>query len=354
MTEISPPHQRPKTGLVIINILLIASIICAIIWGVYTYAGLNRDLYTEDAQVEEYINPVNTRISGYIKEVRYTDHQRVKKGDTLIIIDDHEFQIQLEQAEAGYLSALASKKVSHFSVTTVSSNTAVLNANIKAIDARIWNAEQNYHRFENLLAEGAATQQQFDQVKTEYLSLAAQRKSIEHQRVTTGLSADEFSQRLGVNNAEIKRAHASLEIARLNLSYTVITAPYDGVTGRRYVQEGQLIQPGQTALSFVRTDNKWVIANYKETDIRRLHVGQRMTLNVDGLDGKKFTGIISAISEATGTRYSAIPVDNSTGNFIKVRQRIPVRIEFLRSANNAGDINLLIAGMNVEVRSEGR
>lgn len=136
----------------------------------------------------------------------------------------------------------------------------------------------------------------------------------------------------------------------MNLSYTVIVAPYSGATGRRLVQEGQLLQAGQTLLSFVRNDDKWVIANYTEEQVAKLHIGQRLRLTIDGLDDQEIIGRISAISEATGSRYSAIPLDNSTGNFVKVRQRVPVRIEFIKSKEYLAMSEHLRAGMNVVVR----
>ncbi|MDI5887683.1 HlyD family secretion protein [Flavobacterium yafengii] len=339
-----------KLSTIIVNSLLIICVISGIVWGISTYFELDNELYTNDAQIEEYINPVNTRIPGYIKEVRFKEHQHIKKGDTLVLIDDSEYKIQREQAEATYLSAAAAKNVTASTVNTVKSNLSVLDATIKAAEARMWNAKQNYLRYDNLLSEGAATQQQFDQVKSEYNSLASQTKALIQQKQTALLSTEETFNRSYINDAEIKRANAALAMAKLNQSYTVITAPYDGVTGRRTIQEGQLVQGGQTLLSLVRNDSKWVVANYKETHITKLHIGQKMKLKVDGLKQKELLGRITAISQATGSKYSAVPIDNSTGNFIKVQQRIPVKIEFITNQNAKIEIAQLKAGMNVEVR----
>jgi len=341
-------NKNRKLLILLLNSLLIVCVIAAIVWGISTYFNLDKDAYTNDAQVEEYINPVNVRIPGYIKEVRFEEHQQVKKGDTLVRIDDREYKIQLEQAEAAYLSAQAAKNVTSSSVNTVHSNIGITDANIKASEARLWNAKQNYKRYENLLKDGAATQQQFDQVKTEYDALFAQNTALKRQLNTTNLSTSEASKRIDINDAEIKRTHALVDLAKLNLSYTVITAPYDGLTGRRNVQEGQLVQAGQNLLSFVRNNDKWVVANYKETQIGKIHIGQKVTLKIDGLGDEEIEGRVVAISGATGSRYSAIPVDNSTGNFVKVQQRIPVKIELLPT--NPDTLNQLIAGMNVEVR----
>ena len=344
--------QKDKNSkkIIVINGLLIAGAAGFILWAVVTYFGLGKDLYTNDAQIEEYINPINTRVAGYIKEVRFTDHQGVKKGDTLVWIDDSEFKIQLEQAEAAFMSAQASKIVTTSNFSTVQSGLGISDANISALQARLWNAEQNFNRYKNLLSEGAATQQQFDQVKSEYEALLFQTKAQQQQRNATNLAALETSKKVTVNEAEIKRTHALLELAKLNLSYTVITAPYDGVTGRRIIQEGQLLQAGQTLMSYVRNDGTWVIANYKETQIAHLKVGQHVRLRVDGFSNTELDGKIAAISQATGSRFSAIPTDNSTGNFIKVQQRIPVRIEFVKSRTTDEFLQQFRAGMNVEVR----
>src|SRR5215510_4498769 len=343
-------NDKKNKKQILINSLLIIVAAGFVYWGVSTYFGLDSDLYTNDAHIEEYINPVNTRIPGYIKEVRFDEHQNVKKGDTLVLIDDREYKIQVEQAEAAYMAAGASRVVTTSSVSTVQSGLNTTDANIEAAKARLWNAEQNLHRYENLLQDGAATQQQFDQVKTDYETLSAQTRALQEQRATTSLSAVETSNRISVNDAEIKRTHALLDFAKLNLSYTAITAPYDGVTGRRTIQEGQLVQAGQTLLSYVRNDSTWVVANYKETQVTKLGIGKKVKLQVDGFGSKKFDGTVMAIAQATGSKFSAIPTDNSTGNFIKVQQRVPVKIEIIRNQESEEFLKRFRAGMNVEVR----
>src|ERR1700743_57408 len=151
--------------------LLPIIIIVVIVRIVRTYYLLDTEVYTDDAQVEEYINPVNTRITGYLKEIRFTDHQRVHKGDTLVTIDDREYRIAMEQAQAAWLAARASRDVTASSVSTVHSNLPITDANIRSLDARIWNAQQNMQRFAHLLKDDAATQRQYDQVTTDYVSL---------------------------------------------------------------------------------------------------------------------------------------------------------------------------------------
>ena len=350
MSDINPANKAPKrkVTIVIVNILLVLCTLAAIVWGISTYFHLDHDVYTNDAQVEAYINPVNVRIPGYIRSVRFQEHQKMLKGDTLVTIDDREYKIQVEQAEAAYLAAMAAEVVTSSAVNTVKSNLQTTDAQIQASQARLWNARQNYRRFANILKDGASTQQQYDQVKTEYDALSAQTLALQKQRNTTGLTTNETAKRVLVNEADVKRAKAALDLARLNLSYTVIVAPYEGFTGRRNVEEGQLVEPGQNLLSFVRTNNKWIIANYRETQVSQIHIGQKVSMVIDGLNNRKVEGRVVAISEATGSKYSAVPVDNSTGNFVKVQQRIPVKIELLPAYLKV--MEELRAGMNVEVR----
>ena len=338
--------NRVKTT--VINLLVFAFAVGGFYWLVTNYFHLNEDNFTNSAQVEEFINPVNTRVAGYIKEIKYNEHQAVKKGDTLVILDEREIRTQLAQAEAAYQNALASRNVTSSAVNTVSNNVNVANANIAGAKARLWNAEQNLNRYRNLLASEAVTRQQFDQVKTEYDATRAAYETLISQKNTASLATGETRSRLGVNDAEIKRTAAMLDMARINLSYAVITAPYDGIMGRRLINEGQLVQPGQQLGTIVLNGQKWITANFLESQMPGVKVGEKITVTVDALGGKKFVGMVTAISAATGSKYSNVPVDNSTGNFVKVQQRIPVRIEFTPE-NKKVDLDQLRAGMNVNV-----
>lgn len=341
-------NRKTKIGLKLANYTILILVLIGLIWVINSYFNIGNKNYTNAAQVETFINPINTRVSAYIKEIRYKEHQHVEKGDTLVILDDREIQTQLGQAEAAYLSALASKNSTENSVKTVANGIATVDANIAAAQAKLWNAEQNYKRYENLLKDEAVTQQQFEQAKTEYDAQKAQYKSLVNSKGTTVLSVTEAQSHIEMNEAEIKRAKSALEMAKLNLSYTVITAPHDGIMGRRSINVGQLLNPGQQVGTIVDMENIWITANYREKQMEKVNIGGLAAIKVDALGGKKFEGKITAISGATGARYSAIPVDNSTGNFVKVQQRIPVRLEFTKN-NNPEDIELLRTGMNVEV-----
>ena len=356
-------QKKKKSNIAkLINLVVLVMVLGGLFWVVKSYFNFGNDKYTNAAQVESFINPINTRVSAYIKEIRFVEHQPVKKGDTLMILDNREILTQVGQAEAAYMAALASKNVTSQSVNTASNNVNTVGANvqaasagIKAAKARLWNAEQNFNRYQNLLKDEAVTRQQFDQIKTEYESQKAQLEvqiaqlqSVVNTKTSSELTVNEVKSRIGMNDAEIKRAENALEMAKLNLSYTVITAPHDGIMGRRSVNVGQLLNPSQQVATIVDINNVWITANYRENQMENVKIGGLAKVTVDALGGKEFEGKITAISGATGARYSAVPVDNSTGNFVKVQQRIPVRIEFT-DKNKIEDLKQLRAGMNVQV-----
>ncbi|OPC31415.1 hemolysin D [Elizabethkingia meningoseptica] len=342
-------NKKNRIRNIIANTVVLILLIAGFYWLVREYFHVGDKDYTEAAQVEEFINPVNTRVAGYIKEIKFIEHQHVKKGDTLLVLDDREIQTQLGQAEAAYQNAMAQRTATSSSVNTVSNNVNVMESNIAGAKARLWNAEQNLTRYKNLLAAEAVTQQQYDQVKTEYDAQKAAYETLVNQRQSASLSTTEVKSKLGINDAEIKRTKAALDMAKLNLSYTVITAPYDGVMGRRLISDGQLVQAGQQIATIVLNGQKWVTANFLEKQMPKIAIGKKIIMSADALGGQQFEGEVTAISAATGSRYSSVPTDNSTGNFIKVQQRIPVRIEFTAN-NDAQKLNQLRAGMNMVIK----
>ena len=185
-------------------------------------------------------------------------------------------------------------------------------------------------------------------MKTEYDATRASYQTLLNQKNSANLSTSEVRSKIGINDAEIKRAKAALDMARINLSYAVITAPYDGIMGRRLISEGQLIQGGQQVGTIVLDGEKWVTANFLESQMPEIAIGKKIMMKADALGGQEFEGTVIAISAATGSQYSNVATDNSTGNFVKVQQRIPVRIEFTKN-NKQEDIAKLRAGMNMAV-----
>lgn len=347
---ISQKERNRRIKIYSINILSVLIILAAIGWGLLSYLQLNNSVYTEDAQIDGHINPLSTKLTGYIKEIRFQEHQTVHKGDTLVVLENDEYKIQVENALAALADAKAGNSVVRIEVEIARNSQNIADANIEELKTRLENADVNYKRFKDLMDKDAIAVYQFEQVKTEYESLKAKYKALTAQKVGSHLTTQETSRKTGINEAAILRAKASLDLAKLNLSYTVIVAPYDGILGRVSLEEGQLVQSGQQLFNIVRDQQKWVTANYTENQMKQIVLGKKVKLSVDAVPNVVFEGEIKAISEATGSKYSSIPVDNSTGNFVKVQQRIPVRIEFSKD-NNVEDLKKLMVGLNVVVNS---
>jgi membrane fusion protein (multidrug efflux system) len=336
-----------KTKKLVFNIVVGLLLVGGIVWVFSHFVHLGNVEFTDNAQIQQQIVPVNSRVQGFIKEIRFKEYQPVHKGDTLVLIEDAEFRFRLAQAEADYQNALIGKKAMGTTIQTTQSNIGVTDATIEEAKARLENAEREQTRYKNLLAQKAVTQQQFDDINTNYRATKARFDQLLRQRNSTALVKSEQNIRLNQNDAAIKLAKAALDLARLNLSYTVIVAPCDGVTGRKNIQEGQLIQPGQALLDVVNSNEKWIIANYRETQTANIRPGMPVEVKVDAVPGITFSGTVQSLSKATGSSYSLFPQDNSAGNFVKVEQRIPVRI-VLSAQNKPEDLARLSKGMNVE------
>lgn len=324
-------------------------LVCGIVKIATIFLDYKNTETSNDAQIEQYISPVNLRASGYIKKVCFTEHQNVKKGDTLLILDDREYHIRVMEAEAALKDATASASVIGQSLHTSQASASVYESSIAEVKIRLAKLEKDRTRYQNLLERNAATPIQLEQIETEYEATKKKLDGLVRQQKAAMSGVSEVSVRRQSSEAAIERARAALEMARLNLSYTVVTAPCDGKLGRRAVEDGQYVSAGQTLTYIMPNTQKWVIANYKETQVEDLHVGQEVALTVDALDGREFKGHITAISGATGSKYSLVPTDNSAGNFVKIRQRVPVRIDF--DGLSAEDNARLAAGMMVVVKA---
>lgn len=336
------PKRHP--GNVIIKIVAVILIIGgAIVF--FNYLKINQNYEeTNDAQVESYINPVSARAGGYIDKVKFDEHQLVKQGDTLVILDDSEYLAQLESAEAGFADATAQLTVLSATIHAAESGTKINKDQIKGAHAKYIQQQQDIKRYENLVREEAATGAELEQVKARYDVSESDYSAAQNGLKTNQAKIEELKSHFALLEADIKRKKAALKLAKLNLSYTIIKAPYAGRLGRKNIQEGQQIQPGQPLVSIINEKEKWITANYKENQVENMYIGQPAEIKVDAINGKVFRGKIVAIAGSTGSKFSLLPPDNSTGNFVKIIQRVPIRIEF--SNKNAERI---IAGMNVTV-----
>lgn len=337
-------HRSKKILSYIVTLIVI---VLAALWVSSKFIHLGDVEFTDNAQVQQQIVPVNCRVQGYIKEIRFKEFQPVMKGDTLVIIDDADMRLRMAQAQADYQNALAGKEVADRSVGVASANVAVTEGSIAEAKVLMDMAATDFARYQNLLEKEAVTRQQFDAAKTDYEAKKARYEMLTRQRGATTSVVNETRQRIAQNEAGIELSKALLETAQLNLSYCVVLAPCDGYTSRKDLQVGQLVQPGQTLLDIVDSGDVWVTANYKETQLKHIGEGSEVSIKVDAIPGVTFNGVVTSMSKATGASLSLLPQDNSAGNFVKVRQRVPVRIEFTKG-NDAADMAKLRAGMNVE------
>ncbi len=329
-----------------------AIVICLLVGGlVYVcsrFMHLGNVEYTDNAQVKQHITPINTRVSGFIKKIYFDEYKHVSKGDTLLVIEDAEFRLRLAQAEADLANALSGQLATNMGIAATNNNLSVNDASIEEARVQMENAGREHERYRKLLEEGAVTRQQYDNISTAYEAARARYEQVSRSKHSTSLLKDEQHHRLEQNEAGIRLAQAAVELARLNLSYTVITATCDGTTGHKDIHEGQLVQPGQTMVDIVDADDIWVVANYRERQMPNISEGAEVTFTADAVPGVTYTGVVEAISEATGAAFSMIPQDNATGNFVKVEQRVPVRISL--QGNDPAKLRLLRAGFNVECK----
>lgn len=331
----------------IYNVVIVLLLLAAIVYVVSRFAHPAHTEYTDDAQVQRHITPINTRVQGFIKDIRFEEYQHVKKGDTLVIIEDAEYRLQLAQAEASYRGTRSGSSAISAGMNTTASNVRVASAGIEEAKADMDNARKDYERYATLLKKDAVTRQQYDNALTRYKAAKARYEQASASRRSTSLVKDEQAHRLSQNTAGVSVAEAAVNLARLNLSYTVIVATCDGVMGRKDIHVGQLVQPGQMLARIVDDGLVWVIANYRETQLKNISVGDAVEFTADAIPGVTYKGVVESFSPATGSAYSMVPADNATGNFVKVEQRVPVRIAIV-GKNSAADLKKLLAGLNVE------
>ncbi|MEO6071291.1 MAG: HlyD family secretion protein [Chitinophagaceae bacterium] len=348
------PKKKSKVFLIILVLLVLAGGFI----GITKYRHGQRHEETDDAQIAANISPVIPRISGYVTDVRVTDNQRVKKGDTLLVLDDRDMKIKLEQAEAALETAQSNLSAARTTTSAASANIGSSRAAVGTIDAQIAVAkvsigrtQQDFQRYANLIQDHAVTQQQYDQAKAAKESAEKQLQVLEQQRIQatqqTSAVASQSSatgSQIGVANSIIKQRVADVDNAKLNLSYTVLTAPADGLISKVNVQPGQFLQAGQSFFSIVLNNDLWVIANFKETQLAKMQEGQKVMIHVDAFPKHDFEAKITSFSGATGSSFSVLPPDNASGNFIKVVQRIPVKIEFTNPSDSL--LSRIRAGMN--------
>ncbi|MCA1918916.1 MAG: HlyD family secretion protein, partial [Flavobacterium piscis] len=340
--------KRNRTFHVLITVIACILVASGIILGIWFYVFNSNHEETNDAQVEQYVTPIMSRITGYVQEVRFDENQFVHKGDTLVVIDNREYKSKLNVALADVQSAKQSSVVAERNVATTASTTTIGESQLAAAKTNLWKTKLEYERYQALVKDEAATSQQLEKVRADYESAQAHFQEMRDRIQSSNLSTSQAQANVPTMQTNIASKQAVADNAALFLSYTIITAPYDGWVGKRTLQPGQMVKEGQSLVSIVSKE-KWITANFKETQLQYLTVGQEVRIKADALSGKEFTGIITSLSPASGARFSLLPPDNATGNFVKIEQRIPVRIQ-MKETNQQADF--LIAGMNITVIAE--
>jgi membrane fusion protein (multidrug efflux system) len=331
-------------------------------YGIYKYMHSLAHESTDDAQIEKNMNPIIPRVAGYVTKVYVKDNDFVKKGDTLFTIDNKDYLVRMEEAKAALVAAEGSYEASKADIGTAQANVSVSDANVQSAGGnietakiRLNRASNDFDRYANLYKNHSITKQQFEQAEAAKLEAQSQLRILQEQQKASTFQKNVASARTNVSNkqaevasANIKRAQAILEAAKLNLTYTVVTAAIDGQVSKISIQPGQFLQPGQSLFYIINNSEAWVTANFKETQLNKMVVGQKVTITVDAYPDTNFNGTIASFSPATGARFSILPPDNATGNFVKTIQRLPVKIS-IDSDNDLEKIKLLRPGMNVDV-----
>lgn len=356
----APEAEAPKKKSKVFPIVLAALVIVGGGFGLTKYIHGQHHEETDDAQLDAYISPVIPRIPGYVTEVRVKDNQKVKAGDTLVIIDNRSELIQVEVAQAALSAAQNNLNVAQANTAYSKANISSYEANVTTVDAQIEAAQitlrratQDYDRYANLIKDHSITQQQFEQAEAAKQSaerqlsvLRGQKNAASRQTSAATSQSQATGQQINVANATIQQRQADLENAKLNLSYTAILAPNDGYVSKVNVQVGQLLSVGQSLFSVVGSGTPWVVANFKETQLEKVRVGQKVIVHIDAYPGHEFEAKVTSLSPATGSRFALLPPDNASGNFVKTVQRLPIKIEFTTADQYLKDLR---PGMNVDV-----
>jgi membrane fusion protein (multidrug efflux system) len=338
--------QKDKKRNTILTIISFVFLAAGGLWILSLFFDFSNYETTNNAQVEAYISNVSARASGHIAAIRFETNQVVHKGDTLVILDNSEYLIKVSQAEADLAIAVGNLHSLEQTIITSSSNQSAAKEKLAGDLASLEKAQKDYQRFKNMYADSAVTRNQYDQVvsklRSEEAYLKAGKKGLDANNSVTKQS----NINLEAARATVARKKADLEAVKLQLSYTNIIAPADGIAGERNLSIGELINANQVIATIVLNQKLWVSANFKETQIRKIKIGQQVVITIDALGEKEFRGKVTGFSPATGAKFSMVEPDNATGNFVKITQRIPVKIEF---ESEPKDLEEVKPGMNVTV-----
>ena len=345
------PHAAPRPTrvreigirVVVIVAALIVVALFATQWDRWVGGAVRQK--TDDAYIRSTVTPLSAQVGGYVKHVYVNDFDRVKAGDLLVEIDDSDYRAKVAQAEADLLGAQAAIENIKARKETQHATVAEAESTVNATQADVVRTQEEAVRQQKLLATTFGTPQLVEQ------AVAAQRRfaaTLAQNQAQLAAAQREFAvldtQELQLR-AEAKAKQALLDLAKINLGYTRIAAPVSGEVSERGVFDGQYVHSGSQVISVVPLDNVWAIANYKETQLTHVAIGQRAEIRVDTFPSVVVQATVEAIAPASGSQFSLLPPDNATGNFTKVVQRIPVKLKIAADNSLAGH---LLPGMSVE------
>ncbi len=330
----------------IVPIILVVLLVIGAVFGVKEYLYYSVHVDTDDAQIDGDISPVVARVGGYVNEIKFEENTKVTEGQSLVTLDDRDFKVKLEQAMAGQKGASAGVGVSQSEIIATSANTSTAKANIESAKVRLWQAQKDFDRYANLVKDGSITQQQFDQAKATRDVAQATYRSAQDQYTAALKQVGTTQSQLAVSSNTVSLHQSDVDFAKLQLSYTDIKAPATGIVSKKNVQKGQLVQAGQSLFSIVNENSLYVTANFKETQLEEIHAGLKVNVEVDAFPDQEIEGTVYNFSPITGAKGSLLPPDNATGNFVKVVQRVPVKIKLKASKEM---LEKLRPGMSVKV-----
>lgn len=358
--ENQPKEKKSKKKLFIIAGILGTVLIIGIIYFIIA-AGYES---TDNAQLDADIVPIRASVSGYIKTIHFKDNEHVKKGQLLITIDDTDLKTKVAQAQAALENAKANLLSVKSNATAVSqtAEASVLTSssveqNINSAKARLTKSQEDFKRIENMYNAKAATQSQYDAAradldiaKAQYEGAVSQFKSASASSQGIRSQAEAQQAQITLAEALIKQREAELALAQTQLDNATIESPCDGIITKRAVEEGQYITIAQPLCSAIDKTHLWITANFKETQVKKLKPGQEVAIKLDAFPDLKLKGKVESFIGATGAKFSLLPPDNATGNFVKIIQRVPVRIELTEYSKE--DTDELFPGLSafVEVK----
>ena len=310
---------------------------------------------TDNAQVDGHLVPVLAKVGGYVQTVNVAENDSVKGGQLLVKIDDAEYKVRLEQANADLAAARASAGgggstgQAQAQVSAAAGQQGALESQINAARANAENAKANLGRMQELAAKQIVSRQQLDAAQTTTDAAEANLQALQRQAGAAGATVASAEAGVRLAQARLGSAQATKDNAELQLEYTQVTAPTAGFIAKKQVEVGQLVQPGQPLLTIVSDTGTYITANFKETQLGDLKVGQPVSIEVDAYGKCEARGKVESVSAATGAKFALLPPDNATGNFTKVVQRVPVRISVTKPCSTT---QLLRPGMSVNVHVE--